>query len=48
MITAAYTGARWGELAGLQRHNTHLKDGCIVIDPDIGATTKSTARPPKT
>ncbi|MGI8311790.1 tyrosine-type recombinase/integrase [Saccharopolyspora hattusasensis] len=37
MITAAYTGARWGELAGLQRFNTHLDDGCIVIDPEIGA-----------
>jgi integrase len=37
MITAAWTGARWGELAGLQRINTHLDDGCFVIDPDIGA-----------
>lgn len=36
-ITAAWTGARWGELAGLQRINTHLDDGCLVIDPDIGA-----------
>jgi integrase len=37
MITAAWTGARWGELAGLQRINTHLDEGTIVIDPDIGA-----------
>ncbi|NUT52787.1 MAG: site-specific integrase [Saccharothrix sp.] len=37
MITAAYTGARWGELTGLQRHNIHLDDSCFVIDPDIGA-----------
>jgi integrase len=37
MITAAWTGARWGELTGLQRINTHLGDGVIVIDPDIGA-----------
>jgi integrase len=37
MITAAWTGARWGELTGLQRINTHLDDGLIVIDPDIGA-----------
>ncbi|MEV0084561.1 hypothetical protein [Saccharopolyspora sp. NPDC050642] len=37
IVTAAWTGARWGELAGLQRHNTHLDDGHIVIDPDIGA-----------
>ncbi|WP_143121591.1 hypothetical protein [Saccharopolyspora antimicrobica] len=37
IITAAYTGARWGELTGLQRTNTHLNDGHITIDPDIGA-----------
>jgi integrase len=37
MITAAWTGARWGELTGLQRINTHLGDGVIVIDPGIGA-----------
>ncbi|PKW18789.1 tyrosine-type recombinase/integrase [Saccharopolyspora spinosa] len=52
MITAAYTGARWGELAGLQRFNTHLDDGCIVIDPDIGALHEVdgalTLGPPKT
>ncbi|WP_051766527.1 hypothetical protein [Saccharothrix syringae] len=36
-ITAAWTGARWGELAGLQRINTHLDDGCLVVAPDIGA-----------
>lgn len=37
MITAAWTGARWGELTGLQRCNTHLDKGYLVIDPDIGA-----------
>ncbi|USX56399.1 tyrosine-type recombinase/integrase [Lentzea sp. HUAS12] len=37
IISAAYTGARWGELTGLQRHNIHLDDGCFVIDPRIGA-----------
>ncbi len=37
IITAAWTGARWGELTGLQRFNTHLNKGYIVIDPDIGA-----------
>jgi integrase len=37
IITAAWTGCRWGELAGLQRHNTHPDDRIIVIDPDIGA-----------
>jgi integrase len=40
VVTAAWTGARWGELVGLQRHNLHLYDdntGNIVIDPDFGA-----------
>lgn len=37
IISAAYTGARWGELTGLQRGNIHLDNGCFVIDPDIGA-----------
>lgn len=37
ILSAAYTGARWGELTGLQRRNIHLDDGCFVIDPDIGA-----------
>ncbi|MBK0870236.1 tyrosine-type recombinase/integrase [Saccharopolyspora sp. HNM0986] len=37
LITAGWTGARWGELLGLQRHNTHLDDARLVIDPDIGA-----------
>jgi len=27
VITAAYTGMRWGELAGLAKANTHLGDG---------------------
>ncbi|WP_033440857.1 tyrosine-type recombinase/integrase [Saccharothrix sp. NRRL B-16314] len=52
MLTAAWTGARWGELAGLQRHNTHLDDGRIVIDPDIGALHEINGHfelgPPKT
>ncbi|MEU5852665.1 tyrosine-type recombinase/integrase [Saccharopolyspora shandongensis] len=52
IITAAWTGCRWGELAALQRHNTHPDDHTIVIDPDIGAL-KETAHhqwlgPPKT
>jgi integrase len=51
-ITAAWTGCRWGELAALQRHNTHLDDRLIVIDPDIGALKESASRqwlgPPKT
>jgi integrase len=36
VVTAGWTGARWGELTGLRRGNTHLDDGCIVIDPDTG------------
>jgi integrase len=52
LVTAAWTGARWGELAGLQRHNTHLDDGCVVIDPLLGALHESSRGielgPPKT
>ncbi len=52
IITGAWTGARWGELTGLQRFNTHLDDGVIVIDPLIGALHESGSRlwlgPPKT
>ncbi|MCA1229962.1 tyrosine-type recombinase/integrase [Saccharopolyspora sp. 6M] len=52
ITTAAYTGARWGELAGLQRINTHLDDATIVIDPDIGALHELNGHfelgPPKT
>ena len=36
IVTAAWTGARWGELTGLQRDNVHLDDGCLAVDPDIG------------
>jgi integrase len=52
MITAAWTGARWGELAGLSRRNTHLDDGAIVIDRHTGALHEVNGRlelgPPKT
>ena len=37
IITAAWTGARWGELTGLHRDNLHLDDGRFVIDPDLGS-----------
>ena len=37
VITAAYTGMRWGELTGLARTNTHLDDGLLRVDPDVGA-----------
>ena len=52
IITAAWTGCRWGELAGLQRHNIDLNHGTITIDPDIGALHESIHHlylgPPKT
>ncbi|MEY8041209.1 tyrosine-type recombinase/integrase [Saccharopolyspora cebuensis] len=53
IITAAYTGMRWGELAGLQWHNVTL-DGAatITIDKDKGALHEIGGRlelgPPKT
>jgi integrase len=52
MITAAWTGARWGELAGLRRHNLHLDNATFVIDPHTGALHEVNGRlelgPPKT
>ncbi|WP_125680946.1 hypothetical protein [Amycolatopsis sp. WAC 04182] len=51
-MTAGWTGARWGELTGLRRVNTHLDDGCIVIDPDTGCLYEGNHRlwlgPPST
>jgi integrase len=37
IITAAYTGMRWGELAGLQWVRTDLDTGSLVIDAKDGA-----------
>jgi integrase len=37
VITAAYTGMRWGELTGLSKTNTHLGDGLISVHPHVGA-----------
>jgi integrase len=52
IVTAAWTGTRWGEIAGLQRDNTHLDDGVIVIDRHAGGLHESGTRmwlgPPKT
>jgi integrase len=55
IVTAAWTGARWGELTGLQRPNLHLFDddtGFFTIDPAIGALHESNRGlwlgPPKT
>jgi integrase len=52
VITAAYTGMRWGELTGLARTNTHLDDGLLRVHPDLGALHEVQGRlylgPPKT
>jgi integrase len=42
IITAGWTGARWGELTGLHRANTHPDEGYIVIDPEVGALHEAT------
>jgi integrase len=52
-ITDAYTGLRWGELAGLQWIRTYLDtDPRLEIDPDFGALHEVRGRlelgPPKT
>ena len=52
VITTAWTGCRWGEIAGLQRDQVDLDGGTITIDADIGALHESAHRiwlgPPKT
>jgi integrase len=52
IITAAYTGMRWGEIAGLQWIRTYLDDARIQIDPEFGALHELRGRfelgPPKT
>jgi integrase len=52
VITAAYTGMRWGELTGLARTHTHLDDGLVRVDPEVGALHEVGGRlglgPPKT
>jgi integrase len=52
VITAAYTGMRWGELTGLARPNTHLADGILRIHPELGALHEVGGKlflgPPKT
>ncbi|MEU8632788.1 tyrosine-type recombinase/integrase [Amycolatopsis sp. NPDC048633] len=52
VITAAWTGCRWGELAGLHRDNVDLRRGVIVIDPLVGTLHESGSMrwlgPPKT
>ncbi|MBF6556353.1 MAG: tyrosine-type recombinase/integrase [Acidimicrobiales bacterium] len=54
IVTGAWTGARWGELLGLRRHNLHLTVDRprMVIDPDTGSLHEVDGRlflgPPKT
>jgi integrase len=52
IITAAWTGCRWGELAGLHRDNVDLRRGVIVVDPLVVALHESGSMrwlgPPKT
>jgi hypothetical protein len=37
IITAAWTGCRWGELVGLHRSQLDLDHGLLTIDPFLGA-----------
>jgi len=51
ILTAAFTGARWGELTGLQRPNLHLihnttdntDSGYFDVDPEIGSLHESSS-----
>lgn len=52
IVTAAWTGMRFGEISGLQRSNLHLDEGLLVIDRYVGGLHESGQRmwlgPPKT
>jgi integrase len=52
ILTAAYTGMRWGELAGLTRANLDLATGNIYVHPEVGALHEVEGKlflgPPKT
>ncbi|MEU8158797.1 tyrosine-type recombinase/integrase [Micromonospora parva] len=52
ILTAAYTGMRWGELTGLTRDNVDLTIGSIHVHPDVGALHEVEGKlflgPPKT
>lgn len=39
VITTAWTGCRWGEVAGLQRDHVDLDHGVITIDPESAPCT---------
>ncbi|PWR12641.1 site-specific integrase [Micromonospora sicca] len=52
ILTAAYTGMRWGELAGLACDNLDLATGTIYVHPEVGALHEVEGKlflgPPKT
>src|SRR3954454_23813162 len=52
VVTAAYTGMRWGELSGLDRANVDLATSIIHVHPDVGALHEVGGKlflgPPKT
>lgn len=52
ILTAAYTGMRWGELACLHRDNVDLNVGSIYVHPEVGALHEVEGKlflgPPKT
>ncbi|HWM03371.1 MAG TPA: hypothetical protein VNP92_13645 [Actinophytocola sp.] len=52
IITAAYTGLRWGELVGLQWSRVDLDDGTVKVDAKVGALHEANGHlelgPPKT
>lgn len=37
VITAAFTGMRWGEITGLAKTNCHLDEGYLRVDAEIGS-----------
>ncbi|MEU8004234.1 tyrosine-type recombinase/integrase [Catellatospora sp. NPDC049111] len=43
-MTAAYTGLRWGELAGLHRDNVNLREGWIFVADEDGALIEINGR----
>jgi integrase len=51
-IMTAWTGCRWGAMAGLQRDRVDLRRGVITIDPEVGCLHESAhglwLGPPKT
>ncbi|HET9143307.1 tyrosine-type recombinase/integrase [Actinophytocola sp.] len=52
IVTAGWTGCRWGELAGLHRAKLRLDEGCLIVDGELGALHESChgrwLGPPKT